>query len=69
MKEFPHIPLDLLQELDRAFANRTPSKKETWDDIRLRVGNREVVDFLWARYEEQSTRSLKMARPFSDMGP
>lgn len=52
MKEFPHIPSDLLDALEQAFPDRTPSKTESYEDIRVRIGHREVINFLKARQRD-----------------
>jgi hypothetical protein len=52
--KFPVIPADLLDELDRRFPER--SAELNWSDreVWLKAGERSVVRFLRARFDEQN---------------
>jgi hypothetical protein len=58
--DFPEVPANLLEALDRRFPERTPELSEGIDIIRYRSGQRSVVHMLRAIYEEQNeTQSLE----------
>jgi hypothetical protein len=57
---FPVVPLDLLQELEKRFPERTPDLHLSIDEIRHRGGETSVVRFLRRKYEEQEENVLSM---------
>nr|WP_250808762.1 hypothetical protein [Neorhizobium tomejilense] len=52
--DFPPIPADLLQALDKMFPERTPSLKMSLDEIRWKGGERHVVRFLQDQFNRQN---------------
>lgn len=51
---FPHIPRDLIEELERRFPERTPDLTMTIDQIRYMSGERAVVRFLRDQFNRQN---------------
>jgi hypothetical protein len=52
--QFPHVSIELLEALDRLFPERCPDPSWADRDIWRKTGNREVVRFLRAKFDEQN---------------
>lgn len=57
---FPPIDSELLAALEALFPHRSPDKSETAADLMFRGGQRQVVDFLKSKFEEQQAGSEGM---------
>ena len=55
---FPHIPQDLLAELERRFPERCPDLKTDDRIIWFYAGQRAVVRFLWERHNISVEKGL-----------
>ncbi len=53
-EQFPHIPKDLIEALDKRFPEKTPSLTTSLDEIRWKGGERAVVRFLLEQYRRQN---------------
>ena len=58
MDKLPPIPLELIAALDKLYPERSASLGETMDQIMFRAGQRQVVRFLLAQFEEQNQTIL-----------
>lgn len=57
-KNFPSIPKELLEELEKRFPDKCPEQGETTDQIRVKMGQVSVIRFLRAAFEFQNTTVL-----------
>ena len=53
-EQFPFINILLLEELERRFPERSPSKGETLEDLYFRGGQVNVVRFLREQFNRQN---------------
>ena len=53
-EKFPFIPLPLLEDLERRFPERAPSKGETLEELMFRGGQVAVVRFLREQLNRQN---------------
>lgn len=53
--EFPPVPLALIEELERRFADRIPDKVPDPSEVGVLVGHQQVVRFLRREFEKQNT--------------
>lgn len=58
-QDFPLIPDDLLQALDKSFPDRCPSIKDSDREVWFKAGARSVVNFLKQLQKTQAEKSLK----------
>lgn len=59
-EEFPSVPEDLLNALEKAFPNTLPSDtKITLNEVNVRQGQQQVIAFLRIRYERQNRNILE----------
>jgi hypothetical protein len=56
---FPHIPKELIEELDNRFPERCPDPLWTDREIWIKAGERRLVKFLLAHYERQNSNILE----------
>lgn len=53
-KEFPPVPLALIEELEKRFPDRIPDKVPTQERAGVLVGQQAVVRFLRREFEKQN---------------
>lgn len=58
-KKFPSVPEDLLKALEETFPNVLPPKGCTIEDVRVKQGNQEVLEFLRTAFERQNKTILE----------
>ena len=51
--DFPYVPADLIEALERFFPDRCPRPGTSLEDIHSTMGALEVVRFLRRKHEEQ----------------
>jgi len=51
---FPRVPEDLLKALDAAYPERSPLPEETFDELKIRCGQRGVINMLHRKFKEQN---------------
>lgn len=54
-KDFPEVPLTLLEALEERFPERSPRKGESMEDLMWRGGCRSVIAFLRSIHENQNS--------------
>lgn len=59
---FPHVPADLLEELNKRFPERCAELADSLDTIRQKAGARSVVRFLNEQYARQNENILSKKR-------
>ena len=52
--DFPTVPRDLIDALDKRFPEKTPSLTASLDEIRWKGGERNVVRFLLEQHRRQN---------------
>ena len=57
LEDFPDIPRDLVESLERLFPERCPETSWTDRQIWRKVGQRSVVRMLWEVYEQQQQQN------------
>lgn len=65
LERFPHVPMELVTELERHFPDRCPDGRQSDLEIRERIGEVRVVRFLRALAERQA----RLNRRLADDGP
>lgn len=58
MENFPPISNEIITALDKLYPERSASIGETMDQIMFRAGQRQVVRFLLAQFDEQNRTIL-----------
>lgn len=56
---FPPIPRNVLEALQEVFPMRETTRLDTFEDLRWRGGQRDVVSFLERAYAEQQTNPFR----------
>jgi len=59
MDNFPYVPKDLLEALEKLYPERTPEPEWSDREIWMRVGERRVVRFLKRIFEQQNENVLR----------
>jgi hypothetical protein len=57
-KPFPIVDIQLLEALKERFPNRCPSRSDSYDLIKIKIGHQEVIDFLEKEFKEQNENIL-----------
>ena len=55
---FPHVSNELIDELNKRFADKSPSLDENYQELMWRGGQRSIIDFLNTIHEDQLASSL-----------